>query len=193
MKRRNLLLASALALALGACGPNETADDEAAAPDTMATDTMADAGATATDAALPTTAQGFVNAAAASDTFEVESSRLAATMAKDSGVKSFAQMMIDDHTKSTADLKAAAAKATPAVSVDLQMTAEQKADLERLKTAGDNFDRTYAQTQVAGHEKALALLQSYAQGGDSAPLQEFASKTAPVVSGHLDRARKLPQ
>jgi putative membrane protein len=44
---------------------------------------------------------------------------------------------------------------------------------------------------VAGHEKALALLQGYSVGGDVVPLKEFASATAPVVQQHLDKARSL--
>jgi putative membrane protein len=36
------------------------------------------------------------------------------------------------------------------------------------------------------------MLQGYAQSGDNADLKAFASKTAPVVEGHLTKARNLP-
>jgi putative membrane protein len=143
------------------------------------------------DASMPMTAQAFADAAAASDTFELESSRLAQKMGKSAAVKDFAAMMIKDHAKSTADLKAAASKASPAVTPAPKMTAEQQSDLDALKAATGNFDQVYAQKQVAAHEKALAMLQGYASGGDAASLKDFASKTAPVVSGHLDKARSL--
>ena len=197
--RLTLALTTAAALALSACGSRSEAPDgegtagaEAGAtiPDeAMGTATGAMAGDTA---AMPTTAQGFADAAAASDMFEIESSRLAQTMAKNQAVKDFASMLVTEHTKSTTELKAAAGKATPAVTPAPKMTPQQQSDLDALKNAGANFDTLYAQKQVPAHEKALALLQGYAANGDSEPLKAFATKTAPVVEKHLAAARKLP-
>lgn len=192
------LSTAALALALAGCNSRTNDNATPSATEEAAADAMpADAGATdaamAGDATAPMTAQAFVDAAAASDMFELESSKLADKTSKDTNVRAFAAMMIKDHTKSSADLKAAAAKATPAVTVAPKLTAEQQADLDALKAAsGDAFDKLYGQKQAAGHEKALAMLQSYAASGDAPALKDFAGKTAPVVSGHLDRAKKLP-
>jgi putative membrane protein len=201
MRSANLLLASLGALALSACN-SEPAGNTSAADGTAAGDTAAaDTGATGTGGAntmetpaagaAATTAQGFADSAAASDMFEIESSKLANTMAKSADVKSFAQMMITDHTKSSAELKAAAGKATPAVTPAPKLAPDQQASLDSLKSAGANFDKTYAQAQVDAHQKTLSLLQGYASAGDSEPLKAFASKTAPVVSQHLEKARTL--
>jgi putative membrane protein len=187
---RHLLFAAAASLALAAC--NNAADD-------TATDSTADAAATTAtvnpdmtaDAAMPADAQGFVDMASASDMYEVEAGKLAQSMGKSQAIKDFGAMMEKDHTKSTSDLKAAAARAT-GVMVAPKLTAKQQSDLDALKGAGDNFDATYKQQQVAAHEAALAMLQNYAQSGDAAALKDFAAKTAPVVQGHLDHARKLP-
>lgn len=190
MRLRYLLSAAAI-LGLSACGSNNAPPDtneEASASATADT-----AGAASSAAPMTVSAQSFVNQASASDMFEIESSKLAANMAKDPAVKSFASRMITDHTKSTADLKAAAAKATPAVKVAPALSPDQQADLDALKNAGADFDKLYAQKQVAGHQKALMLLHSYALNGDSPPLKDFARNTAPVVNEHLDMARKLPQ
>ena len=189
--RFTLALIPAAVLALTACDKAEqpSADDNTVAAD-MPADVTA-TGATAADA-MPATAQGFVDAAAASDMFEVESSKLAETMGKASGVKAFAAMMVRDHTQSTADLKAAAAKANPAPAVAPKLTPEQQVDLAALKGAGDNFDRLYAEKQVGGHEKALAMLKAYADKGSDPALEAFATKAVPIVSGHLDRAKQLP-
>ena len=189
--RLTLALIPAAALALSACDKSEAPSEDG---DSVGTSMPAEAtatGATAADA-MPATAQAFVDAAGASDMFEIESSKLARTMGKDPGVKSFAEMMVTDHTHSTADLKAAAAKASPAPTVAPKLTPEQQADLDALKGAGDNFDKLYAEKQVAGHEKALAMLKAYAASGDAAPLKDFASKSVPIVSGHLDKAKQLP-
>ncbi|MXP41977.1 DUF4142 domain-containing protein [Altererythrobacter soli] len=178
--------AGALALALAGCGD---AEEEAPMEDTAAADQTSVA---ADDmAAQPQTAQQFVDAVAGSDMYEIEASRLAQENGTSEGVKSFAQMMIDDHTSSSTKLKDAAAQAT-GVTVNPQMTPKQQQDLQALRDAGENFDQTYAQQQVAAHEATLALLQGYAANGDNEALKAFAQETATVVEGHLTQARELP-
>lgn len=146
-----------------------------------------------TDAALASGGQQFVNAVAASDLFELESAKLAQTMASSKAVKDFAAMMVTDHTRSTAELKRAALGASPAVAVTPQMTAAQQADLTALRNAAGDFDKQYVQKQVAAHEAAKALLSDYSATASAGPLRDFAGRTVTVVSGHLEQARKLPQ
>lgn len=187
MKAHLFLAAAAGALMLAACGDA----DEPAADATATGDAMAEQTAASTDAATPVTAQAFVDAASASDLYEIEAGRLAQERGTSQAVKDFGAMMVQDHTKSSNDLKAAAAQAG-GVTVNPQMTPKQQSDLDALRNAGDDFDSVYAQQQVAAHEMALQLLQGYAAGGDTASLKDFASKTAPVVETHLGHARELP-
>lgn len=182
------LLAGAAALALAACG-NETeeplTDDVAVAEqDALATD------AATADSAMPANAQDFASAVAASDMYEIEAGRLAEQNGQSQAVKDFGAMMVEDHTKSTADLKAAAGQVN-GVTVNPQMTAEQQSNLEALRSAGTNFDTVYKQQQVAAHEKTLSMLRDYGQNGDAAPLKDFATKAAGIVEGHLEQARNL--
>jgi putative membrane protein len=186
MTTRFLLAATAAPLfVLAACG---SADD--AAPDAAATDAMASS-EPAADPSLPIVAKGFVSMAAASDMFEIEAGTLAQANGKSQAVKDFGAMMVKDHTKSTADLKAAAAP-IDGVSVVPILSAKQLSDLEVLKSAGESFDNVYKAQQLAAHQQALAMLQNYATAGDSEPLKAFASKTAPVVETHLGHVEMLP-
>src|SRR6476646_5613525 len=100
MKTLTIALAGT-ALALGACHQND-AQNNTTLNDVAINDVTANDSGNLTNMAAPTptTAQGFVNAAAASDKFEIESSKLAAANAQSSAVKSFARQMISAHTQS---------------------------------------------------------------------------------------------
>jgi putative membrane protein len=136
--------------------------------------------------ALPTDATGFATAVAASDLFEIESGRLAQAQASSAAVKNMGKMLVDQHSQSTAKLKEAAARVSPAVEVTPALDPEKQAMLDQLRGAqGADFDRLFAQLQVQAHQKTLALLQGYANGGDQQPLKAFAQDAAPAVQKHL--------
>lgn len=192
--RAALQLAAGAALCLTACSPA----GDGSAPTDAATETLADeatanadAPITAEDAAVPQGAQGFVDSLAASDMFEVESSRLAAALAKSQAVKDFAAMMVKEHTQSSVDLKATTAAMIPPVAVAPMLDPTQEADLAALRTAGDNFDRLYLEKQTIAHEKALALMRGYAENGTVQPLKDFAAKAAPKIEAHLQQVRAI--
>jgi putative membrane protein len=55
-----------------------------------------------------------------------------------------------------------------------------------------DFDKTYAQQQVDGHQTAVNLFKKYADYGDDPDVKQFAEKTLPTIQRPLDEARKLP-
>ena len=181
-----LALASAAALALVACGDNDTADTTVA--EATPTDTALPSETPTPDASTP---QGFVDTMAASDMFEVEAGKLARDMGKSQAVKDFGAMMVKDHTTSSDKLKAAVGEAGNGLAVAPALTPVQQGNLDQLRGAGENFDAMYAQQQVDAHETALGVLQAQAQSGTVAQLKTFAGDTAKVVQGHLDHAREL--
>ena len=156
MKSRLLIAVSGSVLALGACNKNDAvttnatdtnmAMDNGMAANGMAANGMAEAG--------PLTAQGFANTAAASDRFEIESSRLAAGSGASAAVKSFADKMISAHEGSTAKFKSTLAGMSPALTPDDALTAEQQSTLDGLKgKTGADFDTAYAAAQVDAHQR----------------------------------------
>lgn len=147
------------------------------------------------NATVPTPAmsgQEFANAAASTDAYEIEAGKLARTKATTQALKDFGKMMVDNHTESTANLKKAAAKASPAITPDATLTAEQKANLDTLRSAtGADFDNAYKSQQVMTHQTALAAMQGYAASGDVPALKDFASDTAKVVQTHLEKIQGM--
>lgn len=180
--------AAVAALSIAACSPKT--DTPPATADTAATDAAATAAEAPPAAPVAPTAAEFVEKAAASDMFEIEAGKLAQSKAKNAEVKKFAGEMVTAHTKSTADLKKAIADSGQTITPPAALPADLQTKLDMLKTAPD-FDKAYVDGQVAAHEEALALLQSYSSGGDVPAIKTFATATLPVVQTHLDHARTL--
>lgn len=194
MKLHIVVLAAGTALSLAACGRHDSGGNGVGGTGTMAADNMAadSNGAMAAPAADPTTAQGFVNAAAASDKFEIDSSKLAQSASSSAAVKKFAAQMITDHTASTAKLKGIVGGMNPAITPDDTLTADQQSAMDGLKGQnGAAFDSAYKQAQVDGHQKALDMLKNYAAKGDNAQLKSFAETMIPKVTAHLNMAKGL--
>jgi len=198
--RKSIALAGSLALGLvlSACGP-KTKEATTSAEDTTS-NAAADAGnaiANAADdvkeAVTPTpTGQEFVDKAAKSDAFEIASAKLAKEKAASADIKSFAAMMIGDHTASTAKVKKAAGEATPAIKPDATLTEDQNEKLADLgKLSGADFDKKYADQQVDAHESALSLMSAYADKGDVASLKTVAGEIKPKVAAHLDKIKAI--
>ncbi|MBP0441330.1 DUF4142 domain-containing protein [Tianweitania sediminis] len=137
----------------------------------------------------PMTPQEFATMAASSDMLEIQSSELALQKAQNAEVKEFAQMMINDHTKASQELKAAASQ--DGVTVPAEMLPKHAEQVQALNGASAaEFDEAYMDAQVAAHEEALNLMQTYAQNGEGAT-KAHAAKTAPVIEMHLEHAKKL--
>jgi len=137
----------------------------------------------------PTAAQ-FVAKAGASDLFERREGQLM-TSSTNPDVRAFAQRMITDHTKST-DMVKAAAKADGMNPATPTLNPMQQRDLAALKAAkGTARDRLYIQQQKPAHQKALALMQSYAHSGKAMHLKQAAAKIAPMVQSHIDMLNKM--
>ena len=194
MKRR-IFLASAAALALTACGGETTADNAAednAAVEAVPADETAMANAAGAEAPMPANGNEYATMAAASDLYELESARLAVERSQNPQVREFAEMLIRDHEKSTADLKTAAQQAVPVIVVTPALTPEQEMQLAALRAApAADFDRTYIEQQIPAHEKALAMLRHYSQNGDVEPLKGHATAVIVPVEMHLERARSM--
>lgn len=135
----------------------------------------------------------FVTKAAQSDMFEVQSSQLVVKSAvKDEATKTFAQHMIDDHTKTTKELKAQLQSAKADTAAPKSMSKSQEKMLSRLKTLkGDALAAEYRKEQVSAHEKAVDLFRAYSNTGDNEALKKWAGDTLPALEGHLKMAQEL--
>jgi putative membrane protein len=140
----------------------------------------------------PPPAQEFASKVAVSDMFEVQSSQLALTKGADEDTKPFAEKMVTDHQQTTSELKALVESGKVKVTLPTALDAPHQKMLDDLRSkSGKDFDRSYDQMQVKGHEDAVALFEAYAKSGDNSELKSWAGKTLPHLKEHLGMAQKL--
>jgi putative membrane protein len=120
---------------------------------------------------------------------EVQTGKMALEKAQGQEAKSFAQKMVDDHTKALKELQdlAQAKGVTPKDDTDLQHKALAKA-LGGLD--GERFDVQYMKrVGVDDHKRTLQLLEKTQKNAKDADLKAMAQKMMPVVQGHLKTAQ----
>lgn len=133
----------------------------------------------------------YVAKAGASDKYEMESSKLVLAETNDPKLKSYAQMMVDDHTKSTAEV-VAAAKADGLTPPPPKLMPKQASMIAALrKTSGAKRDALYKKQQVVAHQETLVFQQAYARDGDKVHLKSVAGNIVPVVEHHLTEVKAM--
>jgi putative membrane protein len=143
------------------------------------------------DPTNPLFAPGYMATAASSDMFEIQSSQLALQMSQNPAIRSFAQMLIGDHTRMTQQMVATAQSAGLTPPQPMLMPMHQQM-LDQLRAAGPGmFDMAFRDAQVNAHQQALALHQNYSASGDVPALRTLAAGAVPVIQGHLNHAQML--
>lgn len=171
-------------LLIASCGSNETTHTETEDTKEVAkeqneqkfdsTDVKADA-----DFAVKVADAGML---------EVELGKLALKNASSPKVKEYAQMMIDDHTKSNAELTEAARKKNISLPTGMSEKCQKKySDLAEKK--GKDFDKDYMSAMVDGHEEVLDEMNKQAEKGKDADLRAWAQGKVDVIKHHLETAK----
>ncbi len=127
----------------------------------------------------------YVTTAGASDLYEITASKLVLETTKSPKVRSFAQMMVTQHTKSTADVKAAAMKSHVRVAPPKLTPMQQELVTELRAEKGTARDAAYVAQQKASHGQALAVQKAYASEGTAPALKTAAAGIVPVVEHHI--------
>lgn len=133
----------------------------------------------------------FIKNAAESGNTEIEGSKLALAQSQNADVKTFAQMMVDDHTKASDELKGLAGQKDVKISDTPSLT--KKAELKILsERKGTSFDQHYAKfIGVSAHQDTIKLFQKEVAKGEDADVKAWAAKTLPTLNHHLELAEAL--
>ncbi|MCK9688255.1 DUF4142 domain-containing protein [Scleromatobacter humisilvae] len=135
--------------------------------------------------------KSFLKDAAEGGNAEVEGSKVALDKSGSADVKTFAQMMVDDHGKAGTELKGLADQKGVKVSDTPSMT--KKTEIKLLsERKGSSFDQHYADSiGVKAHQDTIKLFQKEVDKGSDADVKAWASKTLPTLQHHLEAAQAL--
>ena len=197
MRFKSFLLALALPASLSACGQDgseETVTTEANSMMESENIALGNDGVSVASSG----AQDFVNKAAASDRFEIESSKLAEASSMSPAVKEFAAMMIKDHTAMNEKVQKVAQKLslTPAQSaLSRGLEAKANAAITGLKaTSGEVYDEGYIASQVSMHGDAQeAARDSLMPSAKSEELKTLLQEAKTKIDAHLQQAQQLQE
>ncbi len=137
--------------------------------------------------------QDFVQKATVGGLFEVQSSQLALQRSQNDSVKTFAQHMIDDHTKANSQLMGVLPNSSvQASSITAALDKKHQKMMDDLNKDSDrSFDKDYISDQKKAHKEAVSLFSDYSKSGDDDTLKDFASQTLPTLKEHKKEIHDL--
>jgi putative membrane protein len=132
----------------------------------------------------------------AANQIDIDAGKLAKSRSQNKEVKDFAQRMITDHT--------AVNKQASGLVKKLKVTPEESDTSRSLKGAakktmarlqglkGAQFDRAYADNEVAYHQQVLdAIDKVLIPSAKNAELKDLITKVRPAIAAHLDHAKMI--
>lgn len=122
---------------------------------------------------------------------EIQAGKMALEKSQSADVKSFAQKMVDDHTKASDQLQQLAQ--SKGVTLPAQLDSKHQAEIDRLgKASGDRFDEMYMRRGgVADHRQTHALLNRIQNHATDQDLKSMAATLTPIVDQHWQMAKEM--
>lgn len=131
----------------------------------------------------------------AANTFDIESSGLAAKRTKNADVKALAEQFVHDHTAVRQQGRDLAKKlnVTPTPPKECALCTEHTAAMAKLKaTPAAEFDRAYLENEVKYHKEVIdAINNTLLPATQNAEVKNLEKTVAPAFNAHLVAAQNL--
>ena len=190
---RTMILSLTGLLVVAAC--SKSADSRADSAGGVIGDTSAAATPAPAPAPAPLTDQNIVAKIGFADSAEIALAKLAESKATNAGVKSYARLLVTDHSAHAKELVALEKKTSltrqpPSNDTSAQ---EERQTFDRFTSLekGTTFDTAFVNYAVEDHQKVISELQSLEQQAQQPDLKALITKTLPTLQKHLDRAQAL--
>ena len=127
---------------------------------------------------------------------DIDAGRLATSRSATDAVRTFARLMVTDHTavnKSATDLAARLGVRPQDNPTSQSLKADGEKNLTHLKTLeGAAFDKAYIEREVAYHQQVIdALDHTLIPSATNAELKALLVKVRPAFVAHLEHAKRL--
>lgn len=135
----------------------------------------------------------FIQEAAEAGMYEVEAAKIAASKATDPAVKSYAGMLVDQHSAANNELvQLANAKK---VELPAAPPRSKRRDIEKLgKLGGKELDQRFVrEVGIKDHQQDIRKFEKAGKDVKDPELKAWIEKTLPHLREHLAAAQKLPQ
>lgn len=124
------------------------------------------------------------------NSFEIEAGELAIQRTKNEQVKTFAQMMVDNHKKAQSELDTIVRQGnwnTPS-----QLNSSHSELLNYLRQLDDQqFDSEYMSAMAAGHAAAVSMFKDKAKTLQTSELRSWTERQVSGLEKHLESARSI--
>jgi putative membrane protein len=132
----------------------------------------------------------FLAMAAQSDQNEIALSNLAEQRASNPDVKAFAEKMVTEHTKMTADMKPFAD--SWGLTAPTGPDSDHQSEIDKLNgLSGSAFDKEYMSQMVTDHSKALSAFTTEAKDTKDVKFRAAVIKGKTAVAAHKNMAYDL--
>ncbi|MDL2358048.1 MAG: DUF4142 domain-containing protein, partial [Pseudomonadota bacterium] len=182
------------ALLAGAGARAQTAPAAPAAPAAVAAPAapaaVAAPAATAATTTVSRADRQIITDLAQANMAEIEAAKLAQSKTQDEQVKTFAQQMIDDHSKALTEVQQLAS--AKGVTLPTELDKQHKALNDRLGAkSGAAFDQAYmAQNGLSDHKKLHAKLAAAEKKAHDPDVKALVAKMTPTVDQHMKAAQQ---
>jgi putative membrane protein len=126
------------------------------------------------------------------DESEILLGQLAQQNGMASAVQDYGRRMTSDHSEALAELTQVAGEVRASLPSDVDAAARAQHDNLSTKR-GRDFDISYSDAMVSGHEKAVREFGDEAASGTSPAVRAYAQNEMPMLQDHLRLARELEQ
>jgi putative membrane protein len=139
---------------------------------------------------VPYNDEQFVRSAAEASMSQVDIGKIAEQRSQSPEVKKFAQMMVEEHSKLTEQLKQMGM--SESINLPTSVSRDDANAHRSLNTMnGTNFDRAYLERVSSELHRQLGEFERGASLGTKPALKEYAQRTQPTLQSELQQTKQL--
>ncbi|HEX5430371.1 MAG TPA: DUF4142 domain-containing protein [Bryobacteraceae bacterium] len=137
----------------------------------------------------------FLQKADQANQAEIMMGKLAEQKASNSSVKSYAERIVNDHTKNLKQLESLAKDkgvTLPTESSQSDVNSSEKSEYQKLSgMSGSEFDQAFIKDMIQDHQMAISEFEKEMRTTSDSDIRSYINMTLPTLRAHLSEAEQL--